>query len=351
MPHYLDNNIWQGVGSTSQDAGEAFTRAIVGTQALRYQQAQMQQQQAMEAARLEMERQKLLTELPRLRAETDEYKSNTALNRQKLSTANETTAAGKLANQALQARQMVLNPGQGGDFKLTPELSAVLPAGQYDQNDLANRLLGLITGAGAQASLQAPSSAVSSMAQAAYMQQSPEGLRNVAIGGYPPNSVQRPTPQQVGAQRMAEAILDSMLKGRKTDFGGQEEPDYGEASAFGNRVIGSIYGDSNPSLPVPNVAPAPPAQPRPIATPQAAQQTEGIGPMLKRIFFGGGAPANSSAPALMPAPAQQSAGTQGAAAAPPPQQRQHGQMVKTAKGTFAWNAQTQSWDPVQPPQQ
>src|SRR5213078_1695761 len=222
MPGYLENNVWQGAGDASSRMGDAFTRAIVGTQQLRYQQAQMQQQQAMEAARLEMERQRLIQNAPLINAQTAYNRAGAAVDEQKVAGAKQSALLGQLVNQATQARQMVMAPGQGGQFPMSPELSAAIPAGQYTQEDLANRLYGLMSGAGAQVSLQNPASAVGSMAQAAYSQ-TPQGLKDVAVG-FPPKQGMSPE-QEFFSKIYAKVIADAMapettettnLRGEKT---------------------------------------------------------------------------------------------------------------------------------------
>src|SRR5947207_8668449 len=223
MPYgYLDNNIYQGAGNAAAGMGDAFTRAIVGTQQLRYQQAQMQQQQAMEAARLEMERQRLVQNAPLISAQTRNQLAGAGLDEQKVAGAKQSALLGQLVNQATQARQMVMTPGQGGQFPMSPELSAAIPAGQYTQEDLANRLYGLMSGAGAQVSLQNPASAVGNMAQAAYSQ-TPQGLKDVAVG-FPPKQGMAPE-QEFMSRIYAKVIADAMapettettnLRGEKT---------------------------------------------------------------------------------------------------------------------------------------
>jgi|SRR5881394_625876 len=208
MPYgYLDNNIYQGAGNAAAGMGDAFTRAIVGTQQLRYQQAQMQQQQAMEAARLEMERQRLIQNAPLINAQTAYNRAGAAVDEQKVAGAKQSALLGQLVNQATQARQMVMTPGQGGQFAMSPQLSAAIPAGQYTQEDLANRLYGLMSGAGAQVALQNPASAVGNMAQAAYSQ-TPQGLKDVAVGL--PAKQQLPPEVEFLSHMYAKAVADAM---------------------------------------------------------------------------------------------------------------------------------------------
>lgn len=222
MPGYLDNNIWQGAGQTSQDVGDAFTRALVGTAALRYQRQQAAQQAMFEAQRIALERQRLQQQVPLLEAQTAYNRAGAEYDTQRTEAAKKQLSLGELVNQATQARQMVMNPGQGGQFQMPPQLAAAIPAGQYTQEDLASRLAGILGGAGAQVSMQNPASAVGNLAGAMYMQ-SPEGLRNIAMGKYPPVAKPGLSPEQQAAIKLyGPAISAAVAPETQTDLAGRK---------------------------------------------------------------------------------------------------------------------------------
>ena len=186
MPGYLDNNIYQGAGNAAAGMGDAFTRAIVGTQQLRYQQAQMQQQQAMEAARLEMERQRLVQNAPFIQAQTDYNRAGAELDR------------GKLAD---------LRMGQQAGGMLGDVMKGI---GQTDpaRNPQTMQLLQAI--AAQQQAVLASQSPGNIARQSADIQMgmSPEGRRFVSAG-YPPKQGMSPE-QEFMSRIYAKVIADAM---------------------------------------------------------------------------------------------------------------------------------------------
>lgn len=249
MPSYLDNNIYSGAGNAASQMGDAFTRAIVGTQALRYQQAQLQQQQAMEAARLEMERQRLLAEIPRIGAETEGLKATTALNKGKLSDLQTGAKAGGILGDVMKGigeTDATRNPQTMQLLQAIAAQQQAILAAQNPQN-IARQTADIQLG------------------------MSPEGRRFVSAG-YPTNQNQRqyPSPEQSAA---LEVLLEGMrLSGhpttttRPSDLGpvSTEEVDANRALNLGQLGLQQIFPGSTNRFQFATEEPAP--------TPAPAQQ-------------------------------------------------------------------------------
>lgn len=249
MPGYLDNNIYTGAGNAASQMGDAFTRAIVGTQALRYQQAQLQQQQAMEAARLELERQKLLQNAPLVTAQTDEAKALAGLNQGRLQDIQTGAKAGGILGDVMKGigeTDATRNPQTMQLLQAIAAQQQAILAAQNPQN-IARQTADIQLG------------------------MSPEGRRFVSAG-YPTNQNQRqyPSPEQSAA---LEVLLEGMrLAGhpttttRPSDLGPvrTEEVDAGRALNLGQLGLQQIFPGSTNRYQFATEEPAP--------TPAPAQQ-------------------------------------------------------------------------------
>lgn len=272
---YLENNLWQQGGGASQQMGDAFTRAIVGTAALQHQR-EMQAQQAMfEAQRIQMEQAKLMQQAPLIRAQTAYEQSGADFNRARTTDLQGGMKAGGILGDALKG--MV-----GTDPQVNPDVYKLLQSIVAQQQGVL--------------AAQNPANIGKQVPEILYGS-TPQG-REKMIMGYPQSTRQYATPEQQAAVQMViegmrlagHPITTTDITGRKT-----EEVDVPGAMDIGQTGLRQIFPGST-NLPHLNIGVEPTLASSPTPAPAATGKPAipKVGEVRKGYRFKGGDPAQQA---------------------------------------------------------
>lgn len=239
MPYsYLDNNIWSGAGAASQAAGEAFQRAVVGLQQLKYNQQLQAQQAAFEAQRLQMERQAMEQRQPTLDAQRQYYLSGSRHDDALTADLDQQRQAGARLGDLLKAYG-------GGQQGVTPDIMAQ----------------------GGTIAARSPGSIADNIARL-QMLQNPADARTLALG-YPPqtNVHQFATPEQQALTRALELQYQQHTQPMKGYGGKETAPDFRAAEQIYNEGLQRAFGTNAPGMSL---------------SPETQQQVPGMQPIYAR---------------------------------------------------------------------
>jgi len=241
---YLDNNIWQGAGGSAQGASDAFTRAVVGLQQLRYQQAMQQRQEQMQRMQFELEQQKFLegknqfqqqfgldkmkteAEVPKLTAEAGSFNASSAFD--------------KARTQDLQ--------GKGQASGVLGDVLGEMVMTDPNQNPMLMQALRSIAAAQQGRLIQGSPANIPSNVSQIMLQNDPNAVRIMGLG-YPPNNPQMDAGTRIRSD-LVETVAKSMLRPEvtTTPLGKRSVVNTGPASQYIQQAVPwAMTGSNYPS--------------------------------------------------------------------------------------------------------
>lgn len=228
---YLDNNMWSSGGAASQAAGEAFQRAVVGLQQLKYNQQLQAQQAAFEAQRIAIERQMMQQRQPLIDAQTKYNISGARHDDAMTADLDQQRTAGMRLGELLK------------DYgSIDPQSTLGIDVMKRKQ-DVAD-----IMGQGGTIAARSPGSIADNIARL-QMLQNPQDARTLALG-YPPQQQQHQfaTPEQQALARALELQYQQHTQPIKGYGGKETPPDFRAAEQIYNEGLQRAFGTNAPGM-------------------------------------------------------------------------------------------------------